>query len=70
MSKFVNSNSPYKNTIDLFKLRRNKRNTKSRSEQTMENIAVWISFIENPHRFVLDFMNINLRPFNVYYFGQ
>ncbi|CAA4030292.1 phage protein [Staphylococcus aureus] len=64
MSKFVNSNSPYKNTIDLFKLRRNKRNTKSRSEQTMENIAVWISFYrENPHRFVLDFMNINLRPF-------
>lgn len=64
MSKFVNSNSPYKNTIDLFKLRRNKRNTKSRSEQTMENIAVWISFYrESPHRFVLDFMNINLRPF-------
>ena len=49
MSKFVNSNSPYKNTIDLFKLRRNKRNTKSRSEQTMENIAVWISFIERTH---------------------
>ncbi|MFQ3843282.1 terminase family protein [Staphylococcus pseudoxylosus] len=30
----------------------------------MENIAIWISYYRaNPHRFVLDFMSINLRPF-------
>lgn len=58
------TNGKFTNGINLFKLKRSHRKTKSKSEESMENIAMWISYYRaNPHRFVIDFMNINLRPF-------
>ncbi len=54
----------YSHQIDLFKIRRNHKKEKTKSQESMENIAKWIAFYRaNPHRFVLDFMGINLRPF-------
>lgn len=59
-----NNGSNYTNQIDLFKLRRNHRKEKSKSQEQMENIAIWIAYYRaNPHRFVLDFLGINLRVF-------
>jgi len=38
--------------------------TKSREQRILEGIAAWTSFYrENPHRFVKDYLNINLKPF-------
>src|SRR5699024_4271885 len=56
--------SQYHNQVNLFKLRRNHRKQISKSEALMQNIAIWIAYYRaNPHRFVLDFLGINLRPF-------
>ncbi|WP_305850028.1 terminase large subunit domain-containing protein [Staphylococcus hyicus] len=56
--------SQYHHKVNLFKLRRNHRKTESKSVLAMKNIAIWIAYYrENPHRFVLDFLGINLRPF-------
>lgn len=56
--------SQYHNQVNLFKLRRNHRKEITKSQAIMENIAVWIAYYRaNPHRFVLDFMGVNLRPF-------
>lgn len=56
--------SQYHNKVNLFKLRRNHRKEQTKSKQVMENIAIWIAYYRaNPHRFVLDFLGINLRPF-------
>lgn len=56
--------SQYHNQVNLFKLRRNHRKQISKSEAIMQNIAIWIAYYRaNPHRFVLDFLGINLRPF-------
>lgn len=56
--------SQYHNQVNLFKMRRNHKKTQSKSKQAMENIAIWIAYYRaNPHRFVLDFLGVNLRPF-------
>ncbi|HDT8867724.1 TPA: terminase [Staphylococcus pseudintermedius] len=56
--------SQYHSKVNLFKLRRNHRKTESKSVSAMKNIAIWIAYYrENPHRFVLEFLNINLKPF-------
>lgn len=59
-----NHRSQYHSKVNLFKLRRNHRKTESKSVLAMKNIAIWIAYYrENPHRFVLDFLGINLKPF-------
>lgn len=59
-----NHKSQYYSKVNLFKLRRNHRKTESKSVLAMKNIAIWIAFYrENPHRFVSDFLGIQLKPF-------
>ena len=38
--------------------------SKTREQRILEGMAAWVSFYrENPHRFVKDYLNINLKPF-------
>lgn len=38
--------------------------SKSREERILEGIAAWAAFYrENPHRFVKDYLNVNLKQF-------
>ena len=38
--------------------------SKTREQRVLEGMAAWVSFYrENPHRFVKDYLNINLKPF-------
>ena len=38
--------------------------SKTREQRILEGMAAWASFYrENPHRFVKDYLNINLKPF-------
>lgn len=56
--------SNYNHKVDLFRIRRNHRKEKSRSEAFEEGIEIWGSYYRaNPHRFVLDMFGIKLKPF-------
>lgn len=38
--------------------------SKTREQRILEGMAAWASFYrENPHRFVKDYLNVNLKPF-------
>lgn len=50
--------------INIFKKGRNHRKTQSKSERLMEGVGIWASFYRaNPHRFVRDYLGINLKIF-------
>lgn len=56
--------SNYSHKVDLFRIRRNKRKEKSRSQAFEDSFIEWTSFYRaNPHRFVEDYFNIKLKPF-------
>lgn len=60
----VNRNKRYKNA-NVFE-KGNNRVKQSKSERMMNGVAVWTSFYrENPHRFVKDYLNINLKIFQM-----
>jgi hypothetical protein len=61
----VNRNKSTKG-INLFNKGRNYRKTQTKSERLMDGIGTWASFYRaNPHRFVRDYLGINLKPFQV-----
>lgn len=50
--------------INIFNKGRSHRKTQTKSERLMEGIGVWASFYRaNPHRFVRDYLGINLKLF-------
>jgi hypothetical protein len=52
--------------LNLFNKNRNFRKTQSKSDRLMEGIGVWASFYRaNPHRFVRDYLGINLKLFQI-----
>lgn len=58
-----------KNNIkaDLFRIKRSHRKDTNHSEHFLNQIALWTSFYRaNPHRFVRDFLGIELKPFQVF----
>lgn len=64
--KIANKKLSYENK-DLFKRPRVHRNESSYTEDFMNKVALWVSFYRsNPHRFAKDFLNIKLRPFQVF----
>lgn len=52
--------------INIFKKNRNFRKSINKSDRLMEGIGIWCSFYRhNPHRFVKDYLGINLKLFQV-----
>lgn len=52
--------------INIFKKDKNFRKTQSKSERLMEGVGTWASFYRaNPHRFVRDYLGINLKLFQI-----
>lgn len=61
-----NYNKPYRDQINLFKLRRSHRKEQTRDEAFMQGVGLWTSFYRaNPHRFVEDFFGVRLKRFQV-----
>src|SRR4051794_11029436 len=61
----VNRNKATKG-LNIFKKDRNFRKTSTKSERLMDGIGVWASFYRaNPHRFVRDYLGINLKLFQI-----
>ena len=59
----VNRNKATDN-VDIFAQGKNNRKKQPKSEKMMEGIAVWTSFYRaNPHRFVRDYLGIELKLF-------
>ena len=53
-----------KNQLNIFKKGYNRRKEKPKSEKLMEGVGIWTSFYRaNPHRWVKDFLGIELKPF-------
>src|SRR5690625_3051486 len=53
-----------KNQVDIFKKGKSNRKQAVKSDKLMEGVAIWGSFyIANPHRFVKDFLGIELKMF-------
>lgn len=52
--------------INIFNKNKNFRKPKNKSERLMEGVGVWASFYRaNPHRFVSDYLGINLKLFQI-----
>lgn len=61
----VDRNKAYKG-LNIFNKGRNFRKTQSKSERLMEGVGIWTSFYRaNPHRFVRDYLGINLKLFQI-----
>lgn len=53
-----------KNQTNIFKMGYNRRKETPKSERLMEGVGIWASFYRaNPHRFVKDYLGINLKLF-------
>jgi hypothetical protein len=61
----VNRNKAHKG-INIFNKGHNFRKSQSKSDRLMNGIGVWTSFYRaNPHRFVRDYLGINLKLFQI-----
>ena len=63
-SNFQVNRNKYKNNVNIFNRAKPRRKENNKSERLMEGIAVWTSFYRaNPHRFVRDYLGIDLKLF-------
>ena len=63
---FQVSRNKNKNETNLFKKGYNRRKETTKSERLMEGVGIWTSFYRaNPHRFVGDYLGIELKMFQV-----
>ncbi|WP_442636598.1 terminase large subunit domain-containing protein [Rossellomorea marisflavi] len=52
--------------INIFSKGKSHRKTQTKSERLMEGVGIWTSFYRaNPHRFVRDYLGINLKTFQI-----
>lgn len=69
MSSYRNFRNQFKrnsDSVDLFKKPKTltEKESKTKTEKILEGVAIWTSFYRsNPHRFVRDYLNINLKIF-------
>ena len=64
---YQNDGAKHSSKIDLFKITRNrKKNGQSHTEHFENKMHIWVSFYrQNPHRFAKDYLNVNLKLFQV-----
>lgn len=52
--------------VNIFNKGRNFQKQQTKSERLMEGVGIWASFYRaNPHRFVRDYLGINLKLFQI-----
>ena len=63
---FQTDRSKNSSKVSLFSKGRNFKKEKTKSEKLMDGVGVWTSFYRaNPHRFVKDYLGINLKLFQI-----